>query len=624
MQNDKEKRDVLSVSDPVQVLVEAMALFYKPVTGEEQRQNQARALHKLKKIALQLCDENNGLNVRAPRARIVLELSNSKTMSMDDFYPHFYTILQATLQATTRGTQEELRQQGSLERAYKATNVAKAMLQQLDKWRYHASDRIPDLAEVHTRMLKAWPSSGVNTPSQESHEVFSIASFAWKKLYKIGTSERNHGEERRQYEALAVSALKEIRAKCFAGEPLSIKQQWLLVTAITDYDEKAQNENALRVSPFYNAMQQMAIEENKDTKDLRNELYSPKVLTLLLNSETAQSLTEQALQEKMQSRLDRLIAKDANIARTSNGTATLSSSFFTTPTKTISPGASTSSGEDALFSETHWETLCNKYFDAGSSKLNTAMPTEDEIKQIFKLFDAQYHSLPDDADDNKAKSMLLLEKAFIVMSTILAKEKEKAGGFFSLPKNDVARFNDFIAPKENLPPYTFAKYCEFLASPQKGVSYLLEDEDRFIRKHLSCLYNENARRELDKIKRPDGISLRDYVAPTAFNLEPEILEKSAIGLIYPKLNTKGQRLHTELLALESKLKNRTLSRDDISDETLSVYGSLHLCGVQTALVTINGKAQLSLSQRLDKIIRHVMTVAPAASHSSFMTPTKTK
>ena len=644
-----------SSQQELSTLTEAIEQFYLPTSTEKEK---AQALRKLKNIALKLCDGKNGLNVRAQKAKEALESFSGRTVSkdnvyyhMDNVYRHFYTILQATVQATTKGTNAELRKMGCYEKALVATNDAKAMLLQLNQWEMTEPNLFPALTKAHDCMLKEWSlpektavetlaemdlsnalpheRASVKIASPGAHEVLSKASFVWEKLYKIGTDERSHGEERRHYEALAVSALKAIRLKLsnvqnslYRSYPLSIEQKWLLVTAITDYDEQAKTK-----SPFYNAMQQFAIEENKSAKDLRDELYSPQVLHKLLESEKALSSTKQHLQEKMQGRLNRLLVKDADLAHSNSVTHTKSLHFFTTPPKASNVNAPNS--EDVIVAGTPWEILVRNNFNSTySAEINSAPLLEADIKQIFKIFDMQYHSLPKSETIKSSQCFLLLAKAFDAMNTLLLKEKEQANKFFSSSKIDPARFNAYIAPKEGLPAYAFAKYCEYQAN--KGVDYLYEHEDKFIRKYLPRLYDATSD-ELNKIKLPNrnGVSLRDYVAPTGLNLEPAVLEKTAIGLIYPRLDKKRRGLHAELLALETKLENGTLSQNDISEENLIVYKQICSCNpaaIPVDIATANKKIikACSLRNRLDKIIRHVMTPAPTASHSSHMTPTKTK
>ena len=518
-----------------------------------------KALDVLINIVFNLSDNSLGLTVCAPSAKAALEkLLINKTTSMNAVYLHLYTILQAIFVAEKK--------RGSSAHAKEA--LAKELLQ----WLSVASQQsIPHLKDLHPNMIGllcgCTPAEKVLAQLDKSDRTYSShdrtlkalekLSFVWSKFYKNDADEEDARilEQRRHFEVISVSVLKDIIKNCNGGVALTLEEHWLLVTAITDYDEaidylKLNPKDKVRAtSPFYNAIQLLALEQQQESQTLRDQLCASFVVNYV--AVEASDLEQKNLQRKMEARAHLLFAKESSASNIqNNSTVTPASAQHTPDSATLETSSVASSGSVSTATSLNaaWKKRVDKY-----SGIVRALKKE-EIIEIFEIFDFACHV----TEKNERDGMMpLLTRAFNDMKKLFDEKVSRGGygrntsGFWS-SKDGVAPlyFDDLmkhIAPKSRLPAYTFAQFCAFQANTG---SKLYKYEYEFIRKHIDRLYTQTDSDELKTMKynRED---LRDYVAPISQDVA-NTTKHSAMSLIYPRLDAELKQLERRMNYLEEK------------------------------------------------------------------------
>lgn len=571
----------------------AIRLYYQATQPSEK----TKALHQLIKIVTKLSEPSLNLNVRAPIAIAALEKKlNQPITSIDEVYSHLYTILQAVL-ATEKNHRVDTKIKEQVKNAREVIVATKDIL----KWLADADT--PDaLKTVHDRMITRLVKNfcgdedftaeklltqldqrecnehdrmHINSASPLALEKLHRLHFRWHLQYVQGVNEENSEilEQRRYLEAVSAFELKQIMQACDGKIPLSLEQQWLLVTAITDYDEAMAylrnnpKKHIRAVSPFYNAIQLLALERGEKSDILRQTLSD----FFIENNKTlkADNLEQQVLQKKMAIREQQLLEKASK------------RQLFATPEKSSPSVSSHSSAIPSSAVNSRWNELNKKY--GKKTRLN-----KEEIIDIFKNFDAMCH-VTEEAE--RSHVTLLLDQAFAAMEVLFKTDYSR--NFFLMWSSENATspqyFNDFmnqIMPKSTLPPYIFARFCDFQLRKETSC---LRYEYIFIRTHLHCLYDSKGREALKGMKND--------IAPIISGHPIENIEKTVIGWIYPKLNN-------DLMALETKLERGTLLAEEVEP-----YKHLQL-----PMVTEKSANNKTVLERINALMTGV-------EHNSSKTPT---
>lgn len=578
-----------------------------------------------------------GLNIRAHEAIRALR-KNPKKMS--DVYPPMYTILQAIVFATTRGdmtqeqyqTAQELTQKvkGILQQFYNSLRVDKheaviaAHQQMIQRWCAPMKTAIQKLSQLDVAQCSAHDRLHLDSASPMTQRILSQLPFMWSKFYKSGSDEENSGEQRRHIEAIAVSALNDIMQKIASSVSLTIEEQWLLATAITDYDNAQQDrsQNPHRpmraVSPFYHAIQLLAIERGQGEQAMRDQLLSLEPWKVY--SHDAVSMESQNLKDKTKQCVDQLLVREAK--RPVNLQPSPQSLGYATPVRELRDN-----GQQMIPSIVPNESFASISRASSRSIPNTPSTrlrlSADETQTIFNRFDAQcYVASPQDR-------ILLVESldgAFHYMQSLFVGPNKRAEwSLFPSPEKSPKGFYDFmeyLAPKEGLPAYAFALFCVFQSARMTAIDCLFEYEDQFIRQHLARLYQD--RDKLNKIQvnvdgtkvaavLSGGTLLGEYVAPIAAPQDEAALKKTAINLIY-------LRLDKEIKTLENKQAKGTLTEKDLEPYQAMFIDSKTKC--MYPIITLSDNHNRGLADRMNQLFIAKKSVTP--SSNSFVTPTKVR
>lgn len=574
----------------VKTFTDAIARYY-----DSENPQKAEALQYLINFMFNLSHPELKLNVRAPFSLIALQ--QTAHVSMNTVYLHIYTVLQAVLGAV-KDNRVDRRNSKEMKLAREAIEIAREIL----KWLASIKRPLESLNRMHDRMIRDLfrlrkASSAVNALAQldqskcTEHERHLIASasphasgilnrlpFVWSVLYERGGDESRDEilENRRYWEALSVAALKRIMC-CHEREvTLTLEEKWLLVTAVTDYQEASdylkKNPKVRRVhtkSPFYNAITLLALERGTTGVELFSQLR--QYCVDCESNVEANDPIAQNLKVKMENRFNQLLTK---ISKDLTPGSSPVNSPVKSPASKISPNTKTPL---TLSCDSPEKTPDRQSLDLVAAfdkrwKELDAIPelNKNQIIEIFQRFDAMCHLR---SADKRAELLPLLNKAFQQMENLFNGEYNHNNRYWFYPSKDGVAPNHFeefmrhIAPKLGLPPYTFALFCVFKAeAPAKLYKY----EYLFIRTHLHCLYSTENRIELNKILR-SGTALADYVAPSTLSQPPDVSDsddparisvpfvetKSVLSLIVP-------RLEIDVQALEYKSRRGTLTRKDIA------------------------------------------------------------
>lgn len=433
-------------------------------------------------IALKISEVEN-LIVNAPQAKAALaEWKNKQTNCIDDVYPHVFSLLQATVFATrwVRATEE----------MKKSITDATAILVSLQKLLVEH----PYFAQVHQRMIKSQhgDDSSLDVLTQKDtsrcshHEksiltavdhhfsssslaknVMSNLSFKWSHLYKAGDREKNSRtlEQRGHYEMLSATVLEKILDNPL--KELLIEERWLLVKAISDYHKKNVE------TPFYRAIQLLAV---------TGQECDP---VMLINSPKAKE------QEKVICNL--LYARVFNSLKKHEAKLTHGQMVFE------EEALSCFSELETSFSLIHLMDLLERHIDNENEPTDATL-NEKEIKFILNNFDAQFsnNGRPD------KKWLALLDKVFKGMHESISSDSKRrftvSTGwmplFSSRTELSPVGFDDFmkcIAPKDELRPDVFDRYCAFQSSQSSRRTELPRHEANFIMQHIRHLYDDQGR-----------------------------------------------------------------------------------------------------------------------------------
>lgn len=596
----------------VETFTDAIARYYDSANSQK-----AEALQYLIKFMFKLSHPKLKLNVRAPFSLTALQ--QTAHVSMNTVYLHLYTVLQAVLE-TVKDNRVDRRNSEEMKAAREAIKIAREIL----KWLASGEGPFESLNRMHDRMIRDLfrlrkASSAVNALAQldRRNPWENAPSFVWGVLYKNGGDESRDEilEKRREWEVLSVAALKRIMCCHERGVTLTLEEKWLLVTAVTDYQEASdylkKNPKVRRVhtkSPFYNAITLLALERGATGVELFSQLR--QYCVDCESNVEANDPIAQNLKVKMENRFNQLLTK---ISKDLTPGSSPVNSPVKSPASKISPNTKTPL---TLFCDSPEKTPDRQSldlvapFDKRWEKLD-AIPelNKNQIIEIFQRFDAMCHLT---AAGKRTELLLLLNKAFQQMEDLFKGEYNNNNRYwFYRSKDGVApnHFEEFmrhIAPKSGLPPYTFALFCAFKA---EAPATLYKYEYLFIRTHLHCLYSEDNRKELNTILHSCGTALADYVAPTTQSSPPNVSDSDDPSLISvqcvetkPVLSLIVPRLEIDVQALEYKSRRGTLTQKDIAP-----YRSL--------FINVQLNAHVSLKTRIQTLITNLNTKHTKNNHS---------